>query len=111
MNEIPDLGTEWKGRIQVALYMEPNKKPIAKVRPIKEKKVLESATDELFRYEMRTDMHWVENLPEDKEYYIKIRWTNIEVTTTKKKSKNRILEIYESKFIQETLPNASLEVY
>ncbi len=110
MNEIPELGSEWKGRIQVALFMEPNKKPLAKVNPIKDKQILENSQEELFRYELRVDLHWIENLPEDREYYIKVRWAASEAVTTKKKSKNRIFEIYETKAIQEILPNSSLEV-
>mmetsp|Transcript_26555 Transcript_26555/g.23533 ORF Transcript_26555/g.23533 Transcript_26555/m.23533 type:complete len:547 (-) Transcript_26555:46-1686(-) len=110
MNEFPDLGNEWKGRIQIALLMEQNKKPTSKVQKVSDKRILDLAyADEVFRYELRCDFFWIKNLPEEKEYYLKIRWTNSEATTAKKKAKNRMVEIYESKGMQEAFPIPNLE--
>ena len=105
LNSIRFSGTEWKGRVQLAVSMTLNTEPVVNMLPIKDSKQLSRAQSyQEVTYELRAELHYAMNLHKnDEEYYIKVRWGNTEVSTKKKKAdknKNRLVEFYESlKFI------------
>ena len=101
INEVPELGnihtslnvlrlltgTEWKGRVQLALTMVENPKPVLNMVPIKDATLMKKA--EAFQkaaFELRAELHYAMNLrKDDEEFFIKVRWGSYEVICKKKK--------------------------
>ena len=84
MNEVPQLGSEWKGRIYIAIYIDEMKSekqnttapaPILGKQTISDVKFLTSAEYmTTYDYEVMADIYYAMNLPADEKYTIKIKW-------------------------------------
>lgn len=105
-NETPELATEWKGRLELAITMRQEDKPIVGFGPLKDPAAIK--TSENYRketYDLRAEIHYAMNLPQDKEdYMIRIRWGPVEVTTKKRTSTSRMIEFYENLTLQGEFP-------
>ena len=81
-------GSEWKGRLYLSITMEKpvgRKPPLAGNQSISDAKFLMQANDiKMYTYELRTDILYAINLPNNDKYCIKIKWGQAEIATSKK---------------------------
>ena len=96
-NEIPSLGkfivcsqayplaTEWKGRVQLALSMKEELRPVLNFAPMTDAVTKPAEVIKREVFELRAEIHYALNLRKnDEDYILRVRWGSAEVTTKKK---------------------------
>ena len=84
MWEVSELGSDWVGNFLVSVELRPEEKPILGKGPITNGAIMNKVTTKLsqnFTYELRGEIHFAENLPEDHNYCIKVKWGNFKQDT------------------------------
>jgi len=88
-NEVPQLGVEFHGRVQLAITMREEPKPILACQPLRDAATIKAAeTVKKQLLELRMELHYAMNLRKDGEdLTIRVRWGPHEVTS----KKNRVI--------------------
>lgn len=84
--ENKSLASDWCGRLQCKITLEPKKDAIAKMVDFGDNKTIERLNKEVPpKYELRAEAYWAMNLPENgKDYGLFIKWAHM-ITESKMK--------------------------
>jgi len=110
MTEVPEVATEWQARLQLAIDLTEEQKPALLCRAITDQKIIEESTNiNRVKFILRADVHYALNLPKDGKFLVKIRWGSVEMSTQKKETRAKLIELFQSLALQQEFPVTTME--
>ncbi|KAL4446514.1 hypothetical protein ABPG74_001255 [Tetrahymena malaccensis] len=107
MNNNPDLGTYWSGRILCAISYLDVEEPQCTMKPLSKQDVDTYKVNDDMTYGITVDAFYGIDLPDNKKYSLTVRWADQLVATKKIEAKNYLIEWNERVKLDCTLPYRS----